>query len=160
MRLARDEFGETRDLYQQAFEVLAKTLRYAVAAQNVVKRGDFNDFGEGHPQLIPVKERPKSLKAFDKLSNAYKIAYVAQVSEWVTYAEMLDSRVRNTIGHASVRHDLRSGRVVSEKDPAGITYMAFIGGVYDLFDALSVSLQVLRTIRITSSSDWGASESD
>lgn len=159
MRLSRDEFGETRDLYQQAFEVLAKTLRYPLAAQNAVKRGDPNDFGGDHPQLIPERQQPKSLAAFDKLSSAYKIAYVAQVPGWTAYAGILDSKARNTIGHASVRHDLRSGRVINEKDPVGITYMTFLGGVYDLFDALAVSLQVLRSMRITSSSDWGGSTS-
>lgn len=156
MTLARDEFGETRDLYQQAFEVLAKTLRYPLAAQNAVKRQDLNDFGGDHPPLVPVKQQPKSIAAFEKLSSAYKIAYLAQVPGWTAYAGILDSKTRNTIGHASARHDLRSGRVINEKDPTGITYMSFLGGIYNLFDALSVSLQVLRSVRITSSSDWEA----
>ncbi len=153
MTLARDEFGEARDLYQQAFEVLAKTLRYPLAAQNAVKRQDPNDFGDDHPQSVPVKQRPKSIAAFGKLSSAYKILYLAQVPGWTAYADILDSKARNAIGHASARHDLRSGRVVNEKDPTGITYLSFLGGIYDLFDALSVSLQVLRSVRITSSTD-------
>lgn len=157
MVLARDEFGETRDLFQQGFEVICKSLRYLVAAQNVVKRGDPNDFGVDHPGTVPANSRPTTLANYEGLSNAYKIAYVNQVPGWEAFAAALDNKVRNTIGHASVRHDLRSGKVVSDRNPDGVTYLQFIEGVYTMFEALSVTLQVLRFARVSSSGDWGGS---
>ncbi|MFK4728813.1 hypothetical protein ROT00_03930 [Agromyces mediolanus] len=149
LTLARDEFSETRDLFQQAFEVISKTLVYPIAAQNTIKRGHPGDFGKAHPTLVPVRSRPTSLAKYQQLANAYKIAYAAEVPGWEGFTSILDNRVRNTIGHASVRHDLRSGRVVSGSDATSVDYMTFLRGVYDLFDALAATLQVLRSVRIT-----------
>jgi hypothetical protein len=151
--LARDEFGEVRDLYQQGFEVICKTLRYPVAAQNALKRQDPDDFGADHPQRVPANRHATTLKSFDRLQNAYRIAYVAQVPGWEGLTSFLDNRVRNTIGHATARHDLRSGRVVSEANPAGVTYLQFLAGVYDLFEALVATLQIVRFARVASSPD-------
>lgn len=153
--LARDEFGEVRDLYQQGFEVICKTLRYPVAAQNTLKRHDPDNFGADHPQGVPENRRPTTLKSFDRLPNAYRIAYVAQVPGWEGLTSVLDNKVRNTIGHGKARHDLRSGRVISDANPAGVTYLQFLAGVYDLFEALIVTLQVVRFARVASSPDFG-----
>lgn len=152
--LARDEFGELRDLYQQAFELICKTLRYLVAAQNTVKRGDPDDFGSDHPTKVPVRARATSIRKFDELANAFRIAYVAQVPGWEGFSSFLDNRVRNTIGHGAVRHDLRSGRVVSDTDPTGVSYLDFVAGVYDLFEDLTAALQIVRGIRVLTSPDF------
>jgi hypothetical protein len=149
--LFRDEFGETRDLYQRGFEVVCKTLRYVVAAQNTVKRRDPNDFGVDHPASVPQKTRPTSLARYDRMANAHRLAYVAQVPGWEGYAGLLDNKIRNTIGHASARHDLRLGRIVADRDPEGVTYLTFISRVFDVFEALGMALQVLRFARVASS---------
>lgn len=157
LTLARDEFSETRDLFQQAFEVTSKTLVYAMGAQNTIKQGNPDDFGVTRPSTVPEKSRPASLGKYRKLPNAYKIAYVAAVPGWEEFAKILDNRGRNTIGHATVRHDLRSGRVVTDSDPSGVTYLGFLSGVYALFDALATSLQVLRSVRLAATRDGGSS---
>ena len=161
LTLFRDEFPEMRDLYQQAFEVVCKTLRYPIAAQNVVKRHNPDAFGDEHPGItvVPERARPSTLRQFDRLSNAHKIAYVALVPRWARMAGVLDSRVRNTIGHASARHDLRSGRVVSNADPDGLTYLEFLGKVFDMFEMLCVALQITRTARVASSRDFRSQRS-
>lgn len=152
--LARDEFGELRDLYQQGFELICKTLRFLVAAQNTVKRMDPNDFGPDVPPRVPANRHPTNLSQFDKLPNAHRIEYVGQVPGWEGLAAVLDNKIRNTIGHATVRHDLRSSRIVSDQNADGITYLQFLAGVYDLFEALTFALQVLRFARIASSPDF------
>ncbi|GAA2679824.1 hypothetical protein LV78_005287 [Actinosynnema pretiosum] len=155
--LFRDEFSTVRDLYQQGFELACKCLWPLVAAQNTVKRGNPDDFGDVHPEpeIVPVNRRPKSLKKFDDLANAHKIAYVAQVPGWESLAVLLNNRRRNTIGHATAHHDLQTGRVVSDKDPAGMTYLEFLGETLGVFEALSVLAQVLRASRVAASPDFG-----
>lgn len=153
LTLYRDEFTLVRDLYQQGFELSCKCIWVLVAAQNTVKRGDPNLFGE-HPASVPVKQRANSIAQFDKLSNAHKIAYVAQVPGWDTLSELLDNQRRNAIGHASARHDLRAGRVVREKDPTGISYLEFLNETHGVFEALSSLMQVLRTVRVAASPDF------
>lgn len=154
LTLPRDEFGETRDLYQQAFEAICKSLRYLVMAQNVVKRGDPGSFGEDHPQSVPVNSRATTLIKFDRLSNAYKLAYIRQVPGWKMLADVLDSRLRNTIGHATARHNLRTGRVVSDDNSDGVPYLAFLSSVYAMFELLAISMQVLRFAVVAGSPDF------
>ena len=154
LTLFRDEFDILRDLYQQGFETVCKTVRFAVAAQNTVKRHDPNDFGDDLPDGANQKVNPKSLKAYDKLPNAARLAYVRQVPGWEGFAALMNNRTRNAIGHASARHDLRTGRIISDNEPAGVQYLDLAADVFGVFDALSVSLQVLRTIRVVSSPDF------
>lgn len=152
--LYRDEFSIVRDLYQQGFELSCKCIWPLVAAQNTVKRGDPNAFGDVHPQIVAVKFRPRTLSQFDKLPNAFKVAYAAQVPGWDSFTTLLSSQHRNTISHATAHHDLRSGRIVSDKDPTGISYLDFLGLTFGVFEALSVLMQALRAARVASSRDF------
>ncbi len=77
--LFRDEFDVLRDLYQQGFETVCKTLRFAVAAQNTVKRRNPDEFGDQVPDGLNLKKNPTSLNAYDKLPNAARVAYVRQI---------------------------------------------------------------------------------
>lgn len=152
--LYRDEFSTVRDLYQHGFELACKCLWPLVAAQNTVKRGSPDDFGDVHPESVPANKRPRSLEKFDKLPNAYKIAYVAQVPGWESFADLLNNRRRNTIGHATAHHDLQTGRVVSDEDPSGMTYLEFLSETHGVFEALSTLAQVFRASRVASSPDF------
>jgi hypothetical protein len=156
MVLYRDEFATVRDLYQQGFELACKCLWPLVAAQNTLMRGDPHDFGDAHPPIasVPEKQRPTSLKKFDRLANAHKIAYVTMVPGWEPFGELLNSRRRNAIGHATAHHDLKSGRVTSDKDPDGMTYLDFLGETLGIFEALSTLAQVFRAVRVASSPDF------
>lgn len=152
--LFRDEFSTVRDLYQHGFELACKCLWPLVAAQNTVKRGSPDDFGEVHPSSVPVNRHPGSLGKFEKLPSAYKIAYVTLVPGWEAFGVLLDNRRRNTIGHATAHHDLQTGRVVSDEDPAGMTYLEFLGETLGVFEALSTLAQVFRASRVAASPDF------
>lgn len=158
--LFRDEFSTVRDLYQHGFELACKCLWPLIAAQNTVKRSDPDDFGDVHPDItiVPISKRPTSLKKFDGLPSAYKIAYVAQVPGWESFGVLLDNRRRNTIGHATAHHDLQTGRVASDKDPDGMTYLDFLSETLGVFEALSTLAQVFRASRVAASPDFGLPE--
>ncbi|GGL86568.1 hypothetical protein GCM10009706_26590 [Curtobacterium citreum] len=151
LTLFRDDFTQLRDLYQQGFELVCKTTRYMVAAQNTIKRGDPNDFGTATPAGVGEKQRPKTLKGFDKLPNASRLAYAAIVPGWEGMTELLNNRTRNAIGHATAHHDLRTGTIVSDVDPSGTQYLDFVGHVFDVFDALATAMQVIGRVRIAAS---------
>ncbi|WP_405543500.1 hypothetical protein OG590_10075 [Streptomyces goshikiensis] len=152
--LYRDEFSLVRDLYQHGFELACKCLWPLVAAQNSVLRGNPDEFGDAHPDRVPEKQRPKNLDKFDKLPNAFKIAYVAQVPGWESFESLLNNRRRNTIGHATAHHDLQTGRIVSDESLSGMTYLHFLSEVLGVFEALSTLAQVLRASRVASSPDF------
>lgn len=150
LTLFRDEFALVRDVYQQGFEQAGKCLWLLIAAQNSVKRKDPNTFGE-HPSAVSPKNQVSTLAQFDKLPNAFKIAYAAQVPGWGSVQTLLNSQRRNAIGHGSARHDLSTGRVVSEKDPAGVTYLDFLAETFGVFEILAALMQTIRAARVVSS---------
>lgn len=154
LELARDEFGGVRDLYQQTFESICKALRFLVAARNSAERQNPNDFGIHHPDSVPTRQRPHNMRDFDRLSNAYRIAYVKLTPEWEGLTGTLNSQERNSIGHAAARHDLRTGLVISPGYPDGITYLSFLGRVYDLFESLAMMMHTVRFARVASSPDF------
>jgi hypothetical protein len=160
LRIFRDEFAVLRDLYQQGFETVCKTLRYPIAAQNTVKRHDPHDFGPTVPATLTRRRNPRDIAEFDsRLSNYEKLQYVAQIPGCERWVALLDNRTRNAIGHASVRHDLRTGLVISDEVPDGVTYLNVMADVFGMFDALSICVQILRGIRIVASPDF-QSQSD
>ena len=152
--LYRDEFATVRDLFQQGFELACKCIWPLVAAQNTVKRGSPGDFGNDHTASVPANKHARSLTQFDKLPNAHKIAYAVQVPGWESLGELLNNKHRNTIGHATAHHDLQTGRVLSDTDPVGMTYLDFLGLALGVFDALSTLAQVLRACRVAASPDF------
>ncbi|MFE6860434.1 hypothetical protein [Nocardia sp. NPDC057668] len=154
LRLFRDEFDILRDLYQQGFEIACKFLRYLVAVQNVIKRGDPELFGIDVPAGLSRKNNPTGIDSFEKMANADKLHYISAVPGWEGWASLLSNKTRNDIGHATARHDLRRGLIVSSENPAGIPYIDMVAKVYGVFDVLATCFQIVRQIRVVSSPDF------
>ena len=154
LTLFRDEFTTARDLYQQGFEASCKCLWILMATQNSVKQADPNNFGDTHPDMVPTTRRASSIAQYNRLSNAQKLAYVEMVPGWEVLPKLLSSEKRNAIGHGTARHDLLKGRVYTDKDPQGVTYLRFLEETFGAFEALSILMQVLRSARIATSPDF------
>lgn len=150
LTLFRDDFVQLRDLYQQGFEMVVKTLWIAIAAQNVVKRSNPNDFGSTVPSALDAKSNPTTIKKYRGHPSAFKLAYVTQVPKWEQFTALLDTQIRNSIGHSTARHDLVTGRVVSDKDPGGKVYIRFVAEVMNVFEALFGALVTVRLARLAS----------
>ena len=128
-------------------------INFALAAQNTVAWREPTDFGPV-PANVGIRTSPNSLAKFDRLSTAYRLEYLRQVPKWAAFADLLNSRKRNAIGHDSSRHDLRTGLVVGDVDPGCVPYLEVCVDVFGMFDALGASLQVLRLARIATSRDF------
>ena len=135
-------------------EVSCKCLWILMATQNSVKQDDPNNFGDTHPATVPSSRRASSIAQFNRLSNAHKLAYVEMVPGWEVLSKLLASQRRNAIDHGTARHDLLSGRVSSDKDPQGVTYLRFLEETFGVFEALAILMQVLRAVRIATSPDF------
>lgn len=153
LTLFRDEFDILRDRYQQSYELVCKVIKIALAAQNTVIRKDPNDFGPV-PAGVGIKASPTTLAMFDKMSTAHRLGYLRQVPKWEGFADLMNNKKRNAIGHASSRHDLRTGLVISDIDSNGVTYLDVCADVAGMFEALAVSLTILRWARIATSRDF------
>ena len=149
LRIYRDDFDTLRDIYVQTYEVCCKVLPFAIAVLNTEVRGDPNLFGPPPPSIIANNARassPSSLGAFSELSNATKLLWFNEWQSWSILPRFLDNKVRNSIGHASARHDILSGNV--ESDNYCISYLDFVAAVLDLSYPLLMMLQVIKSIRL------------
>jgi hypothetical protein len=139
LRLFRDEFSQLRDLYVVTFETCHHVLKYVVAVNNIKKRGDCDDFGQAGP---------KSIEAFEKLPNAKKIEFLADLAQWQeNWPLVLDRNLRNAISHHRVHHDLTTGTLVFEQGEA-IPYLEFVVKSLRLIHPILLVANVLKTMHI------------
>lgn len=139
LRIFRDEFPSLRDLYIITFEACHKVLAHIAAINNIIINGDPNKF---------TSEKVKNLKDFEKKPNAFKIEHCTNFIIWQAHWNTIfDRKIRNAIGHFSIRHDLVTGLLISEKnDP--ITYLDFTRKTLFLIHPLMACLNVLKMMRI------------
>jgi len=139
LRLFRDEFVQLRDLYVATFEACHHVLKYVVGINNIRNRGFADDFGQ---------KGPKSIEAFEKLSNAKKIEFLVDLPKWQKdWLLILDRDLRNKISHHSVRHDLSTGMLVL-RDGKVIPYLEFVAKSFRLIHAILLAANVLKTMHI------------
>lgn len=139
LRLFRDEFAQLRDLYVVTFETCHHVLKYVVGVINIEKRGDCDDFGLA---------QPKSIEAFEKLSNAKKAGFITDLAQWQkNWPLLLDRNLRNAISHHSVGHDLANGTLVL-KDGKVIPYLEFVVKSLHLIHPILLAANVLKYMHI------------
>lgn len=154
LQIWRNEFDQLRDTYISTFETCCKSLVHIVAMINITLRGDPDIFDAKLPDTIANsgKRPPRSLAQFKKLSNRDKIAYTEGWPEWGNaLSSVLDNRLRNALGHNSVRHDLRTGMIKNDNGEV-ISYLNFTRMVYRLNTALLAITNALHWLRTTPSS--------
>lgn len=146
--LLQDEFSRLRDVYQQVFESVCRTLWLAALISNLSRNGDPRDFSGLHYLDAQGTSRPVgSIRAFRKLPNAFKVATVQCSSNFGELFDGLDNRLRNAIGHASARHNLREG-VITNNEGEKLRYFDFVARVYGLTLPLSAAVVLARNARV------------
>lgn len=139
LRLFREEFPQLRDLYIATFEICHHALKFVMGIINIVNRGSPDDFGP---------KGPRGLGAFEKLANSQKAALLTSLPEWKKrWGDLLNRRIRNVIGHHSVRHDLPSGLLVL-RDGSQITYLEFVVMTLRLVQPILLTANILKTFYV------------
>lgn len=149
-RLFRDEYEIFRDLYIQSFETCHKALRWVIGAVNADSHGASDKF------VIPAqvtgfpKNPPKNIDAFSELVSANKRKWLVDLPVWDQYWDVVfDRHLRNDIGHASARHDLRTGLIHRDMNPP-VAYTRFVQRVQRAIHALVSTLNAMKMSRIYS----------
>lgn len=151
LRMFRDDFAALRDLYVQVFETCHHGLRFVLGAVNADERGAADRF-PAWPSAPPSgkKDEPRSLDRFDKLTSADKSVWLSALPVWQEcWEHTLDRQLRNDIGHASVRHDLQTGTLISDKH-APIAYTVFLQKAHRIIHPVLALLGALKLIRVYS----------
>jgi hypothetical protein len=117
-------------------------LNVVVALQNIDTRGSPDMFDGG---------KPNSLKKFSELPNAQKANFLDKNifpevnARWSSY---FDRKLRNSIGHNNVYHQLRTGMLVLG-DKLSIPYSEFVANTLKLLPMLFYCLHVVKMMYIS-----------
>jgi hypothetical protein len=147
LTLSSDEFHQLRDVYISCFEACCKGLMYVMAFINSASRGGPEKF---IPSAPPQSTRAlvRTFVQFGRLPNAEKIAYLYESPALgAGLMKLLNSRLRNSLGHNSVRHDLRTDFIVTDEGPV-MSYFEFTVTVYRLNAAVQIIVNILHSIRM------------
>jgi hypothetical protein len=143
IRIMRDDFDILKSHYLSCFEICHKVLKLPVGLINIFHRADSDAFPDN---------KPVALDKFDELnfSSAQKIKYLDPkvlpelASRWEIY---FDRKLRNSIGHYGIRHDLKTGMLVLDNhDP--IPYSHFVASTLKLSTMLLHCLQIVKMMYI------------
>ena len=117
---------------------------------NAFCRGHHDRFGAVPDELLAANRKakpPVNLRAFNKLPNASKLRWY---EDWTTWQKLvprlLNKSLRNSIGHADVRYDVKSGKLTGST--FSISYLDLTAEILDLGTMLLMMLQVCKTIRL------------
>jgi hypothetical protein len=139
LTLFQDEFNTLRDTYQRVYEACCGSLWPIIMMRNVAENGNVDDFTgvEYRKRNDPKVYRVKSMRQFKALPNAFKLEIVKSFPGLKQSFDLLDSKLRNDIGHASAHHDLTTGQIHNE-DGLAMSYFDLVGRTASLFGPLLV----------------------
>lgn len=121
-------YEEVKSLYVDGFELISDGLSLILSIINIKNRNDYNSFNS-HPTRNIGKPFAKNFKDFNKQPNSPKYDLLNEdvdFSKWIV--PLIDSNLRNSIGHNDVQFDYLTGNLTYKKDNAmkTITYGDFL----------------------------------
>jgi hypothetical protein len=134
-------FDEMKPLYLNAFELFARL--------SVVGLGVALIRGNGSSD-VPTKKGSMSIWDFEAMDNANKVAHLAKYGGTQHFAALMDTKLRNGIGHNAAHYDVATDEVVCVKAKGAalqewrISYTDFCYTMLELVSATYFSEGFLR----------------
>jgi hypothetical protein len=145
IRLSEKRFDDLRQVYVDSYETLCKLLTIAIACEAIIF----------HRELaIPTRKRQLSPWDFEALPNGQKPEILAQFPIGPLFADVLDSKLRNGIGHHSAHFVAESDEVLynefhgTNKKERRLSYTAFAQRVLETFSAVELASKYFWAILI------------
>ena len=133
--ISNTDFDSLKQIYLESFETLSRSLVYLMGLTNIDLRNDFNNVS------IQIKNNVKKLDliGYTKLPSAKKRdAFKNTLLDSLIIA-MMDSNLRNGIGHKSARFDKEKKEVIyyMQNKETRLPYFMFIDKAYNLWVLLN-----------------------
>jgi hypothetical protein len=104
MRVSHAAFEDFKDLYKDISEITSKGLFLVAGMNNIIKRGDHNEFLPGIGKVGDRDHTPKNLQAFADVPFGNKAALIDDV--WFNALDGgADNQLRNAIAHHKTKYD-------------------------------------------------------
>jgi hypothetical protein len=149
LRLPRDDFDVLKGHYVDCYELAHQVLTVMVGTINVIERGSPDSFDPGVCAALVAQRKKdfknlKSLSVFKKRSNAPKREFLASLPGCrQMWDALLEVKLRNSVGHYSARHDLRTGLILVDRQPH-CSYLEFVVRTLRMTHVLLAMLHVLK----------------
>jgi hypothetical protein len=133
-------FDELKMIYLNAFELLGRISTIALAVELIAMTGSTN---------VPTKKGKMSIWEFEEQPNASKANHLGKYVPTKHFVRLLDSKLRNGIGHAAAHYDAATDEVVCfESDGSSlkewrISYTGFCEAMVDVVSNLFFAEQYL-----------------
>ena len=97
-RVSVDDFKKYKDLYKDLSEIIARQLSLVAGINNMVHRGDFNEFsGAG-------KDNPRDLHKYADIPFGLKLKHIDD--GWYKFKyDFADNKLRNAIAHYKTEYN-------------------------------------------------------
>ena len=140
-------FEEMKPLYLNAFEFFARLSVIALGVTLIRGNGSSD---------VPTKKGSMSIWDFERLENANKIVHLEKYGGTQYFAALMDTKLRNGIGHNAAHYDVATDEVVCLRTRGAaleewrISYTEFCYTMLELVSATFFSEAFLReTLRLT-----------
>jgi hypothetical protein len=142
LRIMRDDFELLKTHYLSCFEICHKVLNIVVGLQNIIARGNPDIFKNG---------TPVTLRKFSILPNAQKMDIIDSAifpKMYSRWSSCFNRKLRNSIGHNSIYHDLGTGMLVIDGTPS-IPYVEFVASTLNLTSLVLYCVHVIKMMYIS-----------
>ena len=136
-------FDELKPIYLAAFELLARLSVIALGVELIGASGGSD---------VPTKKGSLSIWDFETLDNANKGPHLAKFSATQHFVALLDTKLRNGIGHNAAHYDISTDEVVCVKTKGAslhewrISYTEFCHTMLELCSAVFFSEVYVREL--------------
>jgi hypothetical protein len=134
-------FDELKPIYLNAFELLARLSVVALGVALIRGTGSTD---------VPTKKGSMSIWDFEAMDNANKVPHLAKYGGTTHFSELMDTKLRNGIGHNAAHYDVATDEVVCVKAKGAtltewrISYTEFCYTMLELVSAAYFSEAFLR----------------
>lgn len=146
VRLSEKRFDELRQLYVDCYETLCKLLTIAIACEAIIHHRGL---------AVPTRKRQLSPWEFEALPNGQKPGILAHYPIGPLFAGVLDSKLRNGIGHHSAHFVPESDEVLyyefdgAQKRERRMSYTLFAQRVLESFSAVELASKYVRAVLLS-----------
>jgi hypothetical protein len=144
-RLSDKRFNPLRQLYIDTFETLCRLMTIAIGVEAIIHHGSLE---------IPASKRKLTLVDFQALKSANKKYFIARYPIADLFLDVIDTELRNGVGHHSAHYDANSDLVVlyDSKGARRVTrtmpYTRFCDCLLQLFSAFELAAMYHHSVHI------------
>jgi DNA-directed RNA polymerase subunit RPC12/RpoP len=136
-KLAEKKYDEMKQLYIDCYETLCRLLVIGIGGESIIHHGNL---------AIPTSKGTMTIEDFESMPNGKKPDILKKYPIADLFIDVMDSKLRNGIGHHSANYDIETDTVIyyeikgSNKTERQLSYTEFCDRIIKLFSAIELAI--------------------